>query len=271
MSDGNDDDNENDARDNENTFEDNNDDDKNNIVTEIVYLKDNLTAKGKKSKTSFEPVKKSVKETPADYEDQHTNEELDTFGKYVTSLLKKMPSQLATKLQMEIVTLIITTKLNSEMSKKNETSVNSNNSIVVSLPSASINKTNGHEYIQGYQPITVENVPIAKHNYTLTSPQITESAINIETEEMNELPSLAPILKSNKNVTNIPTDTKNRQTFSAHTNEDVQSEITIDNTVSQESDSHSNEFTHSTIPNRFSTHGYSFTISRNSINSTSNG
>ncbi|XP_046975648.1 uncharacterized protein LOC124541748 [Vanessa cardui] len=119
--------------------ENNSDSDEQNCYTEIVYLEDEEQTTKKMDprledpKTRQEPKKNRISYEPVDSE----NEEIENFGKYVTSLLKKLPKDLCTQLQMDIINLIMTAKLN-KMAKHLAPSLTSasvgNASFIVTLP-----------------------------------------------------------------------------------------------------------------------------------------
>ncbi|XP_064075952.1 uncharacterized protein LOC113391766 [Vanessa tameamea] len=82
------------------------------------------------------------KETRISYESMETEtEEIENFSKYVTTLLKKLPKDLCTQLQMDIINLIMTAKLN-KMAKQlapNLTAANVGNaSYILTLPNVPV-------------------------------------------------------------------------------------------------------------------------------------
>ncbi|XP_068625997.1 uncharacterized protein bdwf isoform X1 [Battus philenor] len=111
------------AQDFEETSE--NEDDQNDTYTEVVYLEDESrkslkreqhtrkrssyqtphSKKPKKRKSSFSSDE-CIRDRSDDSDDQ-----LEKFGTYITCLLKRMPKDVCTKLQMDIINLIMTTKL----------------------------------------------------------------------------------------------------------------------------------------------------------------
>ncbi|XP_045489725.1 uncharacterized protein LOC111001690 isoform X3 [Pieris rapae] len=94
--------------------------------TEVIYLEEPLEAvKEDQDKVLFEvqpQAKKTFKRRYSTRDDVKYNEpiksqckddvEIENFGKYITGLLKGVPRAACSKLQMEIVTMIMSTKIN---------------------------------------------------------------------------------------------------------------------------------------------------------------
>ncbi|CAH2101567.1 unnamed protein product [Euphydryas editha] len=119
----------------ENDTEDSNNDEQN--LTEVVYIEnEDQTKQDAKRKSSVSQTQTKKRRTETDGRTEHDeDEEIENFGKYITSLLKSIPRDLCTKLQMDIINLIMTTKLN-------KMATTSNASYIVSLPSSNSNSFN---------------------------------------------------------------------------------------------------------------------------------
>ncbi|XP_047542016.1 uncharacterized protein LOC125074681 [Vanessa atalanta] len=116
--------------------------DEQNCYTEVVYLEDEeQTSKKPEPIIEVPRPQTEPKETQISFEPMETeNEEIENFSKYVTSLLKKLPKDLCTQLQMDIINLIMTAKLN-KMGKHlapNLTAANVGNASYLLLPNVPV-------------------------------------------------------------------------------------------------------------------------------------
>lgn len=88
--------------------------DSNEAYTEVVYLEDEARKplpRRESRPTPRPPKRPSRKRRLSSSSSNDDDEQVEKFGTYVTCLLKKMPRDVCTRLQMEIINLIMTTKL----------------------------------------------------------------------------------------------------------------------------------------------------------------
>ncbi|XP_039762273.1 uncharacterized protein LOC120635350 isoform X3 [Pararge aegeria] len=108
-------------------------DDGEDCYTEVVYLEDEqhvaAANKNKPIKRKSEPIKERrhsstynyVRKIKENAQKNEMDEEIENFGRYVIGLLKKLPKDVCTQLQRDIINMIMTAKLNKMATPLSET------------------------------------------------------------------------------------------------------------------------------------------------------
>ncbi|CAH2062544.1 unnamed protein product, partial [Iphiclides podalirius] len=85
--------------------------------TEVVYLEDEARKRRRESRPSRPQQRLSMKRRVSSPSSGCEDEQVEKFATFITCLLKNMPHEVGTRLQMEIINLVMTTKLRTAASE----------------------------------------------------------------------------------------------------------------------------------------------------------
>ncbi|CAK1587963.1 unnamed protein product [Parnassius mnemosyne] len=115
------------------------------------------------------------------------DDQIEKFGTYITCLLKKMPKDLCTKLQMDIINLIMTAKLKlpSEMPLENKV-------VLEGVPVAiqTVNAMPGTGYIV---TVPTSSSDVSKETVTVTSCEVKNDPLTQDNRDMPKITDTSPV------------------------------------------------------------------------------
>ncbi|CAG4936833.1 unnamed protein product [Parnassius apollo] len=189
----------------------NEEDQSNDTYTEVVYLEDDTRKTPKRDaqvimkrrhsvKTPHPtPILKKVKRRKSSSSDDYPlrnkkinnqdddDDQIEKFGTYITCLLKKMPKDVCTKLQMDIINLIMTAKLK----LPSETPVE-NKVILEGVPVAiqTVNAVPGTGYIV---TVPTSSSEVNKETVTVTNCEVKNDPLTQDNRDMPKITVTSPV------------------------------------------------------------------------------